>query len=76
MNKSDIAREWRRKHPETPSLKLARLIMGSKDSVAFKSVEDARFRLRYIEGKTGAGHKKNVSDKSLVLDEPRPYNPF
>ena len=76
MNKSDIAREWRRKHPETPSLKLARLIMTSKDSVAFKSVEDARYRLRYIEGKTGLKRKQHIKDTPFVKDEPRPYNPY
>jgi len=76
LNKSDIAREWRRKHPETPSLKLARLIMTSKDSVAFKSVEDARYRLRYIEGKTGLKRKQHIKDTPFVKDEPRPYNPY
>jgi len=50
--------------------------MTSKDSVAFKSVEDARYRLRYIEGKTGLKRKQHIKDTPFVKDEPRPYNPY
>jgi predicted phosphodiesterase len=55
-----------------PTLKLAR-ILYKENNLLFKDVEDARFRLRYIEGKTG---KTKPLDKSCVLDEPRPYNPY
>lgn len=50
--------------------------MNSKDSVAFKDVEDARGVLRYIEGKYGEWHKKIVINTAFVKDEPRPYNPY
>ena len=51
MTKSNIAREYRKKNPEMPTLKLAR-IMYNENNLLFKDVEDARYRLRYIEGKT------------------------
>ena len=76
MTKSDIAREWRSKHPKEPSLKLARMIMASKDMIAFKSVEDARNKLRYIEGKSGGYHRKKVVGTEFYKDESRPYNPY
>lgn len=76
MTKSDIAREWRTKHPETPSLKLARMIMNSKSGVAFKDVEDARDRLRYIEGKKGNRDRKLVASTDYFKSESRPYNPY
>lgn len=72
MTKADIARGWRDKHPDFPTLKLARIIMNSKDSIAFKHIEDARDVLRRIEGKKGR-------DKSVVITHPkdsRPYNPY
>ena len=47
MTKSEICRGWREKHPDYPSLKLARIIFA-KDGQAFTSVEDARGTLRYI----------------------------
>lgn len=76
MTKADIAREWRKKHPNTPSLKLARMIMASKDSVAFKDVDNARNRIRYIEGKAGGVMRKNVEKTEFFKEEPRPYNPY
>lgn len=76
MTKADIAREWRKKHPNTPSKKLARMIMTSKDSVAFKSEEDARGRIRYIEGKYGTHHRKYVAKSEFFKEESRPYNPY
>lgn len=70
--KSATAREYRTKYPEKPTLALAR-VMYSKNKLLFKDIEDCRNSLRYIEGKTG---KKVPSDKSLVIEEPRPYNPY
>ena len=72
MTKSDICREWRTKHPEMPTLKLAR-ILYAKDGNAFKSVEDARGFLRSIEGKHGKGHG---GKKTHLKAEARPYNPY
>ena len=76
MTKTEIAKEWRRKHPDTPTLKLARLIMGSKDKIAFKDVENARDALRYIEGKRGPLSKKSVVNAEFIKAEARPYNPY
>ena len=77
MTKADIAREWRKKHPETPSLKLARMIMASKkDSVAFRDIDDARNRIRYIEGKAGDAMRKVVVKSEFFKEEARPYDPY
>ena len=72
---SKIAREYRIKYPKMPTLTLAR-VMYNENAEAFKDVEAARRSLRFIEGKTGAKDKAKLKDKSLVIDEPRPYNPF
>lgn len=72
---SEIARDYRAKFPDMPSLKLAR-IMYQKENACFSSVENARSILRYIEGKQGHLTKKRVAEKQFVMDEPRPYNPY
>lgn len=74
--KSEKAREYRAKHgKEMPTLKLAR-IMYNENNLLFKDVEDARFFLRDIEGKTGARRKKEIKDKSFIMEHPRPLNPY
>ena len=74
--KTETAREYRTTHGmEMPTLKLAR-IMFNENKLIWKNVEDARASLRYIEGKQGAEKKGQVADKSFVLDEPRPKNPY
>jgi predicted phosphodiesterase len=73
--KSETAREYRTRYPEKPSLALARIIY-KENKALYKDVEDARQILRYIEGKKGAAAKKSLADKSMVLDTPRPYNPY
>jgi predicted phosphodiesterase len=73
--KADIAREYRSKYPDMPSLKLAR-IMYNKNVEAFKDVEDARSKLRYIEGKQGTIDRKKVAKTEHIKTEPRPYNPY
>lgn len=76
MTKSDIARTFRSENPDMPTLKLAR-IMYSKNKLLFKDVEDARSKLRYIEGKLGTGNLKKMGSKNeLVISEARPYNPY
>ena len=71
--KTNIAREYRRKHPEMPTLKLAR-IMYAENQLSFKDVEDARYVLRRIEGKTS--HKKYKGDAEEFHVEHRPKNPY
>lgn len=75
MVKADIAREYRTKFPQTPTLTLARKVYKDNISV-FKNVEDARFQLRYIEGKTGKANIKYVKSSEFYQEQERPRNPF
>lgn len=76
MTKADIAREWRSQYPGMPTKALATLIC-KKDKKSFNGVEDARERLRYIEGKTGK-HKiiKSVTKSGFFKPDARPLNPY
>lgn len=70
MTKTGIAKEYRQKYgDDMPSHKLARLIYKDHN-LLFKSVEDARWFLRRIEGKGG----KPV--KEVDRKEDRPKNPY
>ena len=51
-----IARNYRAKHPDMPTKKLAR-IMYAENNLAFINEERARSSLRYIEGKNGSTHR-------------------
>jgi predicted phosphodiesterase len=76
--KADIARKYRLKYgKEMPTMKLAR-IMYKENNLVFKNIEDARNRLRYIEGKTGEGNRKELMGKAgeFVMDNDRPKNPY
>jgi predicted phosphodiesterase len=75
MLKKDIAVNYRTKHPDMPTLKLARIIY-EENKLLFNNVEDARCRLRYIEGKMGNQHRKSVIATEHYIAEPRPYNPY
>jgi predicted phosphodiesterase len=75
MLKSEKAKEWRSKFPDVPTLALARR-MYAKNKLLFKDVEDARSRLRYIEGKQGAVHRVKVNHLETFKDEHRPFNPY
>ena len=71
--KVELARKYREMYgQEMPTLKLAR-IMYEKESLVFKDVEDARERLRYIEGKKGDSQRKKVRLEKM---EDRPRNPY
>lgn len=70
--KSKTAREYRTKYPKMPTLTLAR-VMYNENAEVYKDLEDARYTLRFIEGKTG---KQKPKDKTHIIEEPRPYNPF
>lgn len=72
----NIARKYRTKYPDMPTLKLAR-IMYKENNLDFINVENARTSLRYIEGKTsGAGKVKRVVESEFYKEENRPYNPY
>lgn len=76
MTKVETARKWRTEHKDLPTLKLARM-MYAKNKLLFKDVEDARGRLRYIEGKQGGRLSKGLGKKlEHFVPEPRPYNPY
>lgn len=75
MNKADIARKYRDEYPNMPTLKLARL-MYRKNKLAFNDVEDARYKLRYIEGKVGKRERKNAIKTEFFKEDSRPYNPY
>jgi predicted phosphodiesterase len=75
MNKSDVARQYRAKNPDMPTHKLAR-IMYAENKQMYINIEDARERLRYIEGKKGARLKKHVGNTDFLLEKARPSNPY
>ncbi len=75
MKKSEVARQYRDKHPDMPTAKLAR-IMYVDNHQLFYNVEDARERLRYIEGKKGKKDRAKVLKTSHLMDAARPLNPY
>ena len=75
MNKSEIARSYRDKFPDMPTLKLARIIF-KEHNLQFKDVEDARYSLRRIEGKGEKRYKNIPANQKYIREEPRPYNPY
>lgn len=75
MTKADIARQFRDKHPNMPTLALAK-VMYQKNKLLFKDVEAARERLRYIEGKQGSKNRKIVEKTKYFKEEERPRNPY
>ena len=72
---SDIARQYRTKYPDMPTLKLAR-IMYKENNLVFIDVETARGTLRYIEGKVGERRKRQLKNVDFIKTESRPYNPY
>lgn len=74
--KSDLARKYRTEHgDEIPTLKLAR-IMYKENELLFKDIEDARNRLRYIEGKSGDRDRPQVKGTPYFKEGERPKNPY
>lgn len=68
-------RDYRKLHPDMPSLKLARIIYN-ENNLQFTNVEDARSVLRRIEGKHGNNERKSLKNKDLIIENARPYNPY
>jgi len=75
MTKTNLARQYRTKYPDYPSLKLARMVYQDHN-LSFSSVEDARGTIRYIEGKMGSTKSNKVKNTIFVKEEARPYNPY
>jgi hypothetical protein len=78
MTKADVAREYREKHPDMPTLALARLMYKKKSNkLLFENVENARNILRYIEGKFGNAKRcKTIVSSKFFKEEDRPKNPY
>jgi predicted phosphodiesterase len=73
--RSELARQYRDKYKNTPTLTLAR-IMYNENAEVFKDVEQARSDLRYIEGKHGARMRKSVINTPHYMEQSRPKNPY
>ena len=74
MRKIDLARKYRQVYgSEMNTLKLAR-ILYAENNLLFKDVEDARYTLRYAEGKSGKQKRKYIPESELK--ENRTYTPF
>ena len=77
MNLNDVAREYRVKYGRAmPTLTLAR-IMYNDNKELFTTVDHARTKLRYIEGKSGKVNRAKIKDnKEFLMTEDRPKNPY
>jgi hypothetical protein len=76
MKKSQLCREYRTKYGmEMPTKSLAR-IMYKEHPLLFTNLEDARARLRVIEGKSGDKNRKDIVNKEMFLEGERPKNPY
>lgn len=76
MQKTDVARKYREDYgARMPARKLAR-IMYSENNLFFKDEEEARYYLRYIEGKAGTHKAKFVKNTKHFSEVERPKNPY
>ena len=71
--KSSVVREYIKKYPDFPNLKLARIIY-SENNLLFKDVEDARTNIRYVSGKQGKKNRKYI--KKEFLQKAKSLNPY
>jgi predicted phosphodiesterase len=75
MTKQQLAKQFRQKYPDYPTLKLAR-IMYKEHNLEFPNLESVRTVLRTIEGKLGKKKRESIPDKSMFKEEARPLNPY
>ncbi len=76
MSKSQLCREYRTKYGmEMPTKSLARIIY-KEHPLLFANLEDARSRLRVIEGKSGDKNRRDTANKEMFLEGERPKNPY
>lgn len=75
MKPSDICREYRRKYPDMPTLKLARIIY-KENNLLYSNVDSVRSTLRYLEGKRGNLRKNSSLNTEFHMKEARPKNPY
>jgi predicted phosphodiesterase len=74
MNKTDIIREYLRKYPDYPNLKLARIIY-KENPLVFTTVDTVRAAIRRVQGKQGKDHIYKVN-KEFHRTEDKPRNPY
>ena len=72
--KGRIVFEFLKKHPEMPTMTLAKLVY-KKNANIFPTVNSARQLIKYYTGQNGKAAKKRIADKSLFRPE-GPKNPF
>jgi hypothetical protein len=60
---------------EMPTKSLARIIY-KEHPLLFANLEDARSRLRVIEGKSGDKNRRDTANKEMFLEGERPKNPY
>lgn len=72
MTKTQVCREYLKKYPNYPNLKLARIIY-SENNLLFKDIEDAREKIRYCTGNKGNRDRKYAKD---FKTESKPLNPY
>lgn len=72
MTKTQVCREYLKKYPNYPNLKLARIIY-SENNLLFNDVEQARSCIRKLTGNNGAPSRNYDKD---FKTEPKPLNPY
>jgi len=72
MTKVQVCREYLKKYPNYPNLKLARIIY-SENNLLFKNVESVRSTIRTLTGNNGKSSR--TYDKKYVT-EAKPLNPY
>jgi len=72
MNKMQVCREYLKKYPNYPNLKLARIIY-SENNLLFKDVESVRSAIRRLTGNNG---KKSRGYDNNFKTESKPLNPY
>lgn len=73
--KRELAVEVCSKHPDSPTLTLAKKIYKENPEV-YLTIEHARDFIRKVRGSHGEKQRQSAKDKSLFDKAPRPLNPF
>lgn len=73
MTKTKICREYIKKYPDYPNIKLARIIYA-ENNLLFKDVEEARTNVRYCLGNKGKRDRQNIKKEDIKA--PKPLNPY
>ena len=77
MTKTNLARKYRDEHGMEMPIRTLAKIMYKENEAKFSNLEDARYYLRYIEGKSGDSKiKDKVKSSPYFKEEDRPKNPY